>query len=223
MKKVVRQAYPIEVRAMILAFIFLVACFFTRDIFNITIHYSEEQKTAYVGMLLVGSAIVIALLVMWEELLFPVVINKNDSVLKVRNHRRNLLAQTFVYLTIPAIFTIIYLYFNIRNMFHFEIWACICIVIPLVANIFSGIKNYNDFLSLSPTEIQYKNDEKEGKYLIGEIKYISLVKEHDNLPHKLILGVADAEVCIDLDEMELHAYYENVQEFVFKTYRNILR
>jgi hypothetical protein len=222
MKKIVRRAYPIEVSVFMLAFIFLVAFLFTYDIFNVTFNSAAHNKTAYLGMFLVGTATVIALLIIWEELLFPVIVKQGNDTLRVSNHRTKLRTQALIYLVIPAIFLFIYMNFSI-NVFHFAIWAGMCMVIPIVAKIFSGIKNYNDYLKLSPYDIEYKNNEKEGKFQLAEVRYISMVKDDHNVLSKLTLGVNHAEVIIDLDEMELEAYYETIEEFTKKTYQHLLK
>ena len=222
MKKLVRPAYPIEVSVLMLCAIFLYTWFCSHQIFDGRLQYAEHRKIAYVGMLLVGIAVVIATLVVWEELLFPVRIKHHEDTLKVRNHRRKLQIQVLLYLTIPMIFSVIYFTFKI-NLFHYLLWAAPCILIPIVVRLFSGIKNYNDYLMLSSSEIEYKNNEKEGKFPLAKVEYIRVIKDSHNTLSKLKLGVNNSEVTIDLDEMELDAFYGTIQEFVQRTYKNILK
>jgi hypothetical protein len=222
MEKIVRRAYPVEVSLLMLGFIFLVVCFFTKDIFEISFNYPTPDKTGIMGMFLVGAAVVIALLIIWEELLFPVVLKQNNDTLTVNNHQEKLLIQTCIYLAIPAIFFFIYKNFNI-SMFHFAVWAGICLIVPIMAKIYSGIINYNDYLKLSPYEIEYKNNEKEGKFQVSEVSYIQVIKDRNNILSKLKLGINNTEIIIDLDEMELDAYYNSIEEFTQRTYNNLLK
>ena len=113
-------------------------------------------------------------------------------------------------------------YFNI-NFIQFIIWAGACIIVPIVAKIFSGIKNYNDFLKLSLNEIEYKNNEKEGKFRLSQVRSLSIIKDSHNVLSKLKVSLAEGEVIIDLDEMELEAYYDTIEDFLHKTYKNLLQ
>lgn len=222
MKKIVRHSYPIEISLLILSFVFLVASFLAYDIFYIPFNHAVRRSLPYGGIFLIAGAVVIAMLVIWEELLFTVAVKTNIEILKVRNHRAKLLIQALLYPIIPLLFYFVYQYYNIR-MTHFYIWLGFCTIVPIVVKIFSGFKNFHDFLILTAEEIEYKNNELEGKYKVSEITYITLVKDNDHILSKMILGLKDSELVIDLDEMELEDYYENIQEFVKLKYKNLLR
>lgn len=222
MIKTVRRSYPPVVSLFVLCFIFLVVSFFTCDIFGISLAYVLNHKRDYVGIVLAGIAAIIALLIVWEELLFPVVIKQSGDTLKVRNHRRKLHTQTIIYIAIPVIFVYIYRNFHVNTM-HYLIWAAICTITPLVVKIYSGLKNYNDYLKLSSHEIEYKNNEKEGKFHVRDLSYISMRRDSHNMLTKLTLGMSTSEVTIDLDEMELEAYYEAIEDFTKRTYTNLLK
>lgn len=222
MRKIVRHSYPIEISLLILSFVFLVSCFLAYDIFYIPFNHAVRRSLPYGGIFLVAAAVVIAMLVIWEELLFAVAVKHNTEILKVRNHRTKLLIQAVIYPVIPLLFFLVYKYYNIR-MTHFYIWLAVCALVPLVVKIFSGFKNFNDFLKLSSTEIDYKNNAKQGKYDVAKLSFITLVKDNDHILTKLILGLKDSELTIDLDEMELEDYYDSIEEFVKRTYKNLLR
>src|SRR6185437_12948684 len=160
MRKLVRPAYPVELSVLILGSIFVFSFFLSHGIFEARLTHPDDRKIAFAGMFLVGIATVVAAMIMWEELFFPVVIKEIPDVLNVHNHRKKLHTQGLLYLVIPAIFTIVYFNFPI-NLFHFALWAGVCSIAPVADKIFSGVKNYNDFLLLSPSEIEYKNNEKE--------------------------------------------------------------
>lgn len=222
MKKIVRHSYPIEISFLILSFVFLVSSFLAYDIFYIPFNHAVRRSLPYGGIFLIAGAVVIAMLVIWEELLFTVAVKHNAEILNVRNHRTKLIIQAAIYPIIPLLFFLVYKYYNIR-MTHFYIWLAVCTVVPVAVKIFSGFKNFNDFLKLSATEIDYKNNEKEGKFNVANLTYISLVKDNDHILTKMILGMDDTKLTIDLDEMELEDYYDNIEEFVKRTYRNIYR
>jgi len=224
MKKLVRPVYPVEISGVIICLIFLLTYFFSYHIFDAHFHFRDAQmhKAAYWGMFLVGIATVMATLIIWEEILFPVVVKQSADYLKVRNRRKKLHAQALLYLVIPVIFAFIYFNYHV-NTFHFMAWMSVCLLAPLMQKLFSGIRNYNDFLNLSTSEIEYKNNKKQGKFLLAKVEYIQMVKDSDNILSKLKLGMNNSEVTIDLDQMELDAYYDTIQDFMQKTYKNILR
>ena len=224
MKKLVRPVYPLEISAIIVGLVFLLTSFFSYHIFNIHFHLgdAEEHKAAYIGMFLIGVAAVIATLIVWEEILFPVVIKLNQHSLIVRNHRKKLQMQAILYIVMLSIYAFIYFTYTV-NMYYFTLWLSVCMLAPLVQKLGSGIRNYNDYLELSSSEIEFKNNKKHGKFLLDKVQYIRIIRDHDNILSKLKLGMNNSEVTIDLDEMELDAYYETIQDYLQRTYKNLLR
>ena len=94
---------------------------------------------------------------------------------------------------------------------------------PIIEKIISGINNYNDFLRLTTSEIEYKNNEKEGCFKIEEIKNLSIVKDKDGFIKKInIIFLTDQELIIDLDEMELEAFYTSIIRYITVKYKNLL-
>ncbi len=224
MKKLIRPVYPIEISGIIVCFLLLITFLFSNHIFNIRfhLHNAEKYKAAYGGMFLISIAAVTAMLIIWEEILFPVVIKEYQDSLKVRNRSRKLQVQALMYLIILVIFAFIYFNYKVVT-FHFIAWMSVCLIAPLVSKLVGGIKNYNDFLTLSTSEIEYKNNEKEGKFLLAKIKHMCIIKDGDNILSKLKLVMNnDTEVTIDLDEMELEAFYDTIQNFIQRTYKNLL-
>lgn len=174
------------------------------------------------GMALVGAAVIIMALILWEEFLFPVHIKPEEDQIVFRNHLTKLKTQIFIYLAIPAIFVFVYLNYPISHV-RFFIWAGICIVAPVAGKLISGIKNYNDFLKLTNDAIEYKNNEKEGVLLVKEIQTITLVKDEGKVLHKIqVLMINNNQVTIDLDEMELEAYYQSIDKFIVIHYKNLV-
>lgn len=224
MRKLVRPVYPMEVSGVIICLIFLLTCSFSYHVFDAHFHFhdAEKHKAAYWGMFLVGVAAVMAMLIIWEEILFPIVVKQREGSLKVRNRRKKIQMQALMYAVIPVIFAFIYYNYHV-NTFHFMAWMSVCMIAPVAAKLVGGIKNYNDYLKLSSSEIEYKNNKKTGKYSLAKIEYIRVVKDRHNILSKLKLGMNNSEVTIDLDEMELDAFYETIQDYLQRTYKNLLR
>ena len=219
--KVIRPTYPKEVSIGLLLLIFVVSFFLSSQIFAAKVHRAEPETLF--GMFLVGSAVVIMVLVLWEEFLFPIRVKPIDGGLNFRNHRNKLRKQLLIYLAIPAIFIFIFMEYEL-NPIRYSIWASICIIAPLVGKIFSGLKNYNDFLNLTTEFVEYKNNEKTGKYQLSDIREISLVKDSRKVLHKFQLTLADqSKVMIDLDEMELEAFYDSIDKFIAANYQKLLK
>jgi hypothetical protein len=136
-----------------------------------------------------------------------------------RNHRTKLLTQGLIYLSIPAIYTFIYMEFEVNHI-RFFIWALICTVAPILEKLASGINNYNDFLRLTDEEIEYKNNEKEGLFKTQDIYQIAIIKEGVSVKKlQLIFKNSEKEI-IDLDEMELDAFYESIYKYVTTHYKD---
>ncbi len=219
--KVIRHTYPKEISIGLLLLIFGVSFFLSSQIFRAQVH--ELELKTFIGMLLVGAAVVIMALVLWEEFLFPLRIKPVEGGFNFRNHRNKLRKQLLIYLAIPAIFVFIYLEYEINAVRYF-IWAGVCIIFPIVGKLFSGIKNYNDFLTLTTAFIEYRNNEKRGKIGLNDIQRINLVKDEGGILHKFGLVLSDnSEVMIDLDEMEVEAFYESIDSYINENYKGLLK
>jgi hypothetical protein len=223
MAKVIRHTYPKEFSIGMLLLIFILSSFLSSQIFNVSWRVVMSGSSATVGTGLVGFAVVIMTLILWEEFLFPVHIKPEKDQVIFRNHSTKLKTQMLIYLIIPIIFGFIYFYYEVNHV-RFFIWASICIVVPIVGKLRSGIKNYNDFLKLTNDTIEYKNNEEVGVFIVKEIERITLVKDESNILHKVQVSMTNGnQVLIDLDEMELEAYYETIQTFIIGHYKELVR
>ncbi len=220
MAKIIRSTYPKEFSIGLLLLIFALSSFLSAQIFRVTWHQVLEGSDVIYGMLLVGIAVVIVALILWEEFLFPVHIKPAEDQVVFRNHRTKLKVQVIIYFAIPVIFGLIYFYYEVNHI-RFFIWATICTVVPVAGKLMSGIKNYNDFLKLTDDTIEYKNNEEEGVLHVKDIKEIVLIKDETKVLHKIQLIMAAAEVTIDLDEMELEAYYMTIEEYMAIHYSSL--
>ena len=130
--------------------------------------------------------------------------------------------QVLIYCLIPVIVVFIYIYYEVSYI-PFFIWAAICLVTPVGGKLISGIKNYNDYFSLTDDAIEY-NNEKAGVLPVGEISQIVLIKDEADVLHKLQVSMVNkSEVVIDLDEMELEAYLHTIEEFVRGHYKGLVK
>ena len=223
MAKVIRHTYPKEFSIGMLMLIFVLSSFLASQIFNVSWRVVMSGSSATVGMGLVGFAVVIMVLILWEEFLFPVHIKPEKDQVVFRNHSTKLKTQILIYLLIPIIFVFIYYYYEVNHI-RFFIWALICIVVPVVGKLRSGIKNYNDFLKLTNDTIEYKNNEEVGVFRVKEINRITLIKDESDVLHKVQVSMASgSQTIIDLDEMELEAYYETIQSFIIGHYKDLVK
>ena len=220
MAKIIRSTYPKEFSIGLLLLIFALSSFLSAQIFRVTWHQVLEGNDVIYGMLLIGVAVVIVALILWEEFLFPVHIKPAADEVVFRNHRTKLKVQVVIYFAIPMIFGAIYFYYEVNHI-RFFIWATICTVVPVVGKLVSGIKNYNDFLKLTDDTIEYKNNEEEGVLHVKDIRQIVLIKDETKVLHKIQLILTSNEVTIDLDEMELEAYYKTIEEYMAIHYSNL--
>jgi hypothetical protein len=223
MAKVIRPTYPKEFSIGMLLLIFVLASFLSFEIFAVSWHEIVEGSGPFFGMLLAGLAVVIMALILWEEFLFPVRIKPIENEIVFRNHFTKLKTQLMIYCAIPLI--VIFLFFNFAiSPIPFFIWAAICLVAPVAGKLISGIKNYNDFLKLTNDTIEFKNNEKEGVLRVREIKEIIPVRDEDNVLHKVQVEMNDnRKVLIDLDEMELEAYYQTIDQFIKGHYEGLVK
>lgn len=222
MAKVIRPRYSVEFSIGVLMLIFVLSLFLSYQIFEISRPELNEGKNIYAGVGLVSCAVIIMVLVLWEEFLFPVKIKSEEGSVVFRNHRNKLKTQLLIYCMIPVIFGTIYYMYEV-NLVRFLIWAAICTIGPVAGKLISGIKNYNDFLKLSNVSIEYQNNEKAGVFHLTHVKHITLIKDERNVLHKIqLLMKDDHQVIIDLDEMELEAFIVSINQFMTTHYKSLL-
>jgi hypothetical protein len=214
MGKVIRPRYSIEFSIGILLLVFALSLFLSLQIFELPKPSLHEGKNVYLGSALISSAVIIMVLVLWEELLFPVKLKPEKGSIVFRNHRNKLKTQILIYCAIPFIFGLVYIEYEV-NLVRFMVWAAICFIAPVAGKLISGIRNYNDFLKLSNDTIEYQNNEKAGIFQLKEIKHITLIKDERQILHKVkLLMINNQETTIDLDEMELEAYIGSIEDFM---------
>ncbi|UXX78339.1 heavy metal transporter [Reichenbachiella carrageenanivorans] len=220
MKKVIRPTLPKEISIGVLILIFSLAFILSGQLFDS--HANVDSPNIYLGMFLVSSAAIIMVIILWEEILFPIHVKPKDGEIVFRNHRNKLKAQALIYLIIPAIVVFLYLNYKV-NLFYFISWAVVNLAAPVIGKLISGIHNYNDFLRLNANLIEYKNNEKEGTIQIKDIKNIELVKA-DGFLSKLELDlVHQGRQTIDLDEMELDEFYETIEQYITTQYDSLIK
>ena len=96
--------------------------------------------------------------------------------------------------------------------------------LPILGKLISGINNYNDFLTLTSSYIEYKNNELEGKFEVSDIQSMHINKDDKGLHQKLVLEFKSSEsVTIDMDEMELEDFYESIDEYIAEHYKSLLK
>ncbi len=223
MAKVIRHTYPKEFSIGMLLLIFVLSSFLSSQIFNVSWRVIMSGSDVTIGMALVGGAVVIMALILWEEFLFPVHIKPKEDEVVFRNHSTKLKTQILIYLLIPVIFIFIFFYYEVNHI-RFFIWAFVCTVVPVAGKLISGIRNYNDFLKLTNNTIEYKNNEKEGVFRIKEIEQITLIKDERDVLHKVQVSMTNGnQILIDLDEMELEAYFETIQTFIVGHYKGLVK
>lgn len=211
MAKIVRKALPLEISIGLLLLIFGLSFLLAGQVFASN---QPNGENVYFGMLLVSIAVIVMVLVLWEELLFPVKIKPEQNEVVFRNHRTKLKIQALIYCLIPAIFWFIYSNYALNHV-RFYIWAAVLMVIPVVGKLISGINNYNDFLKLTDDAITYKNNRKTGTLAVTQLKHITLVKDERKILHKIELSLTDgSSVIIDLDEMELEAFLDTIEKYI---------
>ncbi|HZY82616.1 MAG TPA: magnesium transporter [Cyclobacteriaceae bacterium] len=222
MAKVIRPTYPKEISIGLLLLVFAIAFFLSHMIFKSPPAGETEGTSVYVGMTLVSIAVIVMCLVLWEEFLFPIKIRRDEDHWDFRNHRNKLKTQLLIYFAIPAIFAFIYLEYEVNEVRYWA-WAAVVLIAPVAGKLITGINNYNDFLKVSNEFIEYKNNAEEGKFPVTDIKRIVLVKDDRKVLHKIQLYFKDGkEVTIDIDEMELHDFYEHIDKFMLAHYKELI-
>jgi hypothetical protein len=223
-KPLIRRTYLPEVSIGILLLMFVIAFFLSHQIFEVRLHDLDEDNGVYFGMFLVTVALLNMVMIMWEDLLFPVRTKELEGGgATFRNHRTKLKVQILIYLTIPVIFTFIYFEYEVNHV-RFFIWASICMLPPIVDKLISGINNYNDYLTLTEKIIEYKNNAKEGHFIVQDIQHMAIIKDERKVIQKIRLDFKDASsVTIDLDEMELDAFYHAIFKYILSHYEHLLK
>lgn len=223
MAKIIRPTYPVEFSIGLLLLIFVLSAFLSFEIFDVRWSEVMDGGSPLLGMFLAGIAVVIMALILWEEFLFPVRIKPTEDKVIFKNHFTKLKTQILIYCIIPVIVGFIFFNYEISYV-PFFIWAGVCVVAPVAGKLMSGIKNYNDFLKLTNDAIEYKNNEKGGILRVSEIREIVLIKDESNVLHKVqVLMQNNNQVVIDLDEMELEAYYQTIDEFIKGHYKGLVK
>jgi len=223
MAKVIRHTYPLEFSIGLLMLIFALSSFLSSQIFKVSWHEIMDGSDVIFGMASVGVAVVIMALILWEEFLFPVHLKPTADEVVFRNHLTKLKTQLLIYLIIPAIFVFLFFKYEVNHI-RFFIWAAICVITPVVGRLMSGIKNYNDFLKLTNDAIEYKNNEEEGVLQVKQIQQIELIKDENKVLHKVQVQMLNgSNVTIDLDEMELEAYYQTIDQFIKGHYGDLVK
>lgn len=221
--KVIRRTYRRDVSFGLMVIVFAVVFFLAGQLFEKHQPHVNALMNLNMAKGLISLAVIVMVLIVWEEILFHVHIKPVDDGLIFRNHETKLKVQAMFYLIIPVIIVFVYLNFNV-NTFRFFGWAVVVAGLPVVGKLMSGIKNYNDFLKLTGNAIQYKNNELEGTFSLAEIKQIHLVKDKRDVLHKMKLELASGNtVTIDLDEMELEDFYESINEYIVEHYVHLLK
>ena len=221
--KVIRDTHPAESNILMLTYIFFTACFFSYQMFGVSFHDLLQWHYAYVGMLLTGLAASIMVMIVWEEMLFPVKAHKVKGGLIFRNHQTKLKTQILLYCIIPVIFAFLYFQFEVK-LLHFIIWALICLVPPVVEKIVSGVNNYNDYLILTSNYMEYKNNDKEGHYEIKNLLQITILNDESRITKKIDLHLKNNDnVVIDLHEMELDEFYHSIDNYISIKYKGLLK
>ncbi len=223
MKKLIRPTYPKEFSVGLLLLIFTICCFLAPQIFIIPIQGLIENTDILIGVFLVSVAVIIMILIMWEEILFPIRLKEIDGGIIFRNRQSKLRVQVIMYCCIPAIFLYIYLKYDVKH-FRFLLWAAVCMIPPVMDKIISGVTNYEDFLKLTVTQMEYKNNEKEGRIAVQDIQRIEILTDETDVMNKLQLHLKnDTIIQIDVDEMELEVFYESIQAFISTKYSDLLK
>jgi hypothetical protein len=222
MAKVIRPAYPAQFSIGLLLLIFVLSFFLSAQIFEVSFSEMKEGTPVYFGMFLVSCAVMVVVLVLWEEFLFPIKIIPTEAGAVFRNHRNKLKTQVLIYCLIPVIYIFLYFRYEVDTI-RFFIWATISIVAPVAGKLVSGINNYNDYLKVTNDVIEFRNNEKAGSFPVGRIQNITLMRDERNVLHNILVAVDGKEVEISIDEMELDAYYEAIDSFIINHYPELVR
>lgn len=222
MKKTIRHTLPRNISLGILILIFVLVYLLAGQLFKTNQNDLGALLNGYLANFLVSTAVLIMVLILWEELLFPVNVKQVDSGYLFHNHRTKLKFQFFLYLTIPLIVVFLFLTYKVSEWRFFS-WAFVVVVFPVVGKLISGIKNYNDFLQLTSKEIAFKDNDHEGVYELSQIQKLALTKDDSGHLNELILQLKNGEqTAIKVYQMELDDFIEYIEKYVNETYRALL-
>ena len=222
MTKIIRKTYPRDFSTGVIVIIFALVFFLAGQLFDS--HQSQEEGfiCQYLDDFLVSVAVIIMVLILWEEILFPVTIRPEDGGLLFRNHKRKLIIQGLIYLWIPTIVVFLFLTYNV-NEFRFFIWAGVVIILPIIGKLTSGINNYNDYLKLTPDLIEYKDNDLEGSFRLQELHQLCIHKDEHGDLHQLELKLhSSGSIFIQIHQMELEDFYEAIEEYIQKQYASLV-
>ncbi|HWZ23553.1 MAG TPA: hypothetical protein VNW06_12910 [Cytophagaceae bacterium] len=222
MRTLVRPTYPPGVNFVILAFMFFIASFSSYEMFDVRVHNPHHLKNAFFGIVLVGVSVVLMTMIIWEEILFHIKVKEITGGLIFRNQRKKTKMQVLLFLPIPAIFTFVYQEYDLK-VSHFMIWAAVCIVLPAIEIVVSGINSHRNYLKLTGRMIKYKNNKKEGCFNTKDIQNITVVKEKKFITKIQLLFANNDQVVIDLEEMHLHEFYDSIYKFIKIHYKHLLK
>ncbi len=222
MKKLQHPVQRTELDIVVISVIFLVAFFLSNPIFNLSYRDPVERNIAYTGMLLIGIAAMLVTLIVWENLLFSVQLKKVEGGVRVSNHTRKNVIQALLYAAVLVIFLVVFLFYPVHQN-HFQVCLGLFTIIPVGHKVISGIRNSNPFLKLTRSEIQFRNHRKRGRFELKKIQYIRIIKGAGNTISKLRLGIDDSEVTIDLDEMHVNAFDDNISDYIRTNYTTLLK
>jgi hypothetical protein len=221
MAKIIRPRYSRELSIGLLLLIFALSFFLSGGVFENTSHNLNDTYGLYFGMSLLSVAVVLTILILWEELLFPVRIKPEQGGMVFRNHRTKLMQQVFIYCIIPVVLGFVYLKYDVN--FRYTIWAAACIILPVIGKLRTGLNNYNDFLKLTDDFIEYKNNKKAGKFALTDIRQLILVKDENKVLHKInVVMTGEKQITIDLDEMELEDFFTSIDTFITTHYETLV-
>ncbi|HVD97712.1 MAG TPA: hypothetical protein VNB90_05865 [Cytophagaceae bacterium] len=222
MRTLVRPTYPTEINIIILVSLFMLSSFFSYEMFNVRFHNPGHLENAALGMCLIGVAVVLAILIMWEEILFHIKVKEIKGGLIFRNQRKKLKTQLLLFAGIPVIFWFIYQEYDLI-VHHFIIWAVICIGLPALEIIVSGISSRRNYLKLTSRMIKYKNNSKEESFETKDIRNIMIIRGEKRFIKKIqLLFTNNDHVTIDLEEMHLHPFYDSIQRFINTHYKHLV-
>lgn len=223
MSIIIRKTYPREFSLGVLVILFTLVFFLSGQLFGKTQPEILGIPGIYVGEFLVSCAVITMVLILWEEILFPIKAIPSDGGLLFRNHQSKLKIQGGIYILIPAI--VLYLFFTFEtSTFRFIVWAAVCLALPILGKLMSGINNIHDFLTLTPAFIAYKDNEEEGKIEVKDIRNIRLIPDGYQHTHQLELILKDdASIVIELHKMELDDFIDSIEEYINEHYVDLVK
>ena len=223
MSKTIRRTYPLHISVGMLIIIFIITYFLSFQLFGKIPDNVEWYQDSYFGGFLVSCAILVMVLMLWEELLFPVKIKDVDGGNLYRNHREKLVVQALMYLIIPAVVAYLYLNFPVSG-FRFYAWAGINVLLPVAGKLITGLNNYNDFLELTDKHIRFKDNEHEGTIALSSVSSLELVRDEDGFLHELKIALKEGDpVVIEVHQMELEDFFESIEAYIGENYKGFLK